>query len=97
MKILYFSNFIIISFIFSNFMFSLNRKHMLVILLSLELIVLNLFFLVYLYLTLNMMNSIYLMLVFMILFVCEGVLGLSILVSMIRLHGNDYMNSYNVI
>jgi NADH-ubiquinone oxidoreductase chain 4L len=29
--------------------------------------------------------------------VCEGSLGLSILVSMIRSHGNDYFQSYSVL
>jgi NADH-ubiquinone oxidoreductase chain 4L len=29
--------------------------------------------------------------------VCEGALGLSILVSMMRTHGNDYFQTFNVL
>nr|YP_010586039.1 NADH dehydrogenase subunit 4L [Apatidelia acuminata]UZZ43775.1 NADH dehydrogenase subunit 4L [Apatidelia acuminata] len=96
MKIFQLSNFIMVNYLVGNFMFSLNRKHLLVILLSLELIVLNLFFYIYLYLLLNMMNSIYFLVMFMILTVCEGVLGISILVYMIRIYSSDYMSVYNI-
>nr|YP_010586338.1 NADH dehydrogenase subunit 4L [Limnephilus abstrusus]UZZ44113.1 NADH dehydrogenase subunit 4L [Limnephilus abstrusus] len=96
MKIFQLSKFIMISYLISNFMFSLNRKHLLIILLSLELIVLNLFFYVYVYLLLNLLNSIYFLVMFMVLTVCEGVLGVSILVYMIRVHGKDYVSVYNI-
>nr|QNE85892.1 NADH dehydrogenase subunit 4L [Potamophylax rotundipennis] len=96
MKIFQLSKFIMVSYLISNFMFSLNRKHLLIILLSLELIVLNLFFYVYIYLLLNLLNSIYFLVMFMILTVCEGVLGVSILVYMIRVHGKDYVSVYSI-
>nr|QOY24543.1 NADH dehydrogenase subunit 4L [Anabolia furcata] len=96
MKIFQLSKFIMISYLISNFMFSFNRKHLLIILLSLELIVLNLFFYVYIYLLLNLMNSIYFLVMFMVLTVCEGVLGVSILVYMIRVHGKDYVSVYSI-
>nr|AJR19262.1 NADH dehydrogenase subunit 4L [Thremma gallicum] len=95
MKIFQVSNLISFSYLIGNLMFSLNRKHLLIVLLSLELIMLNLFFLMNNYLVYNMSNSVYFLVMFMILTVCEGVLGLSILVYMIRIYGSDYiyMNS----
>nr|YP_010586520.1 NADH dehydrogenase subunit 4L [Pseudostenophylax fumosus]UZZ44321.1 NADH dehydrogenase subunit 4L [Pseudostenophylax fumosus] len=96
MKIFQMSKFIMISYLISNFMFSLNRKHLLIILLSLELMVLNLFFFMYVYTLLNLMNSVYFLIMFMVLTVCEGVLGISILVYMIRIHGKDYVMVFSV-
>nr|AVN67262.1 NADH dehydrogenase subunit 4L [Platyzosteria sp. AUS3] len=73
--------------------FSSNRKHLLVTLLSLEFIVLTLFLMLYNYL--NEYNcELYFSMVFLTFSVCEGALGLSILVSMIRSYGNDYFQSY---
>nr|YP_010895063.1 NADH dehydrogenase subunit 4L [Criorhina nigriventris]WJW73589.1 NADH dehydrogenase subunit 4L [Criorhina nigriventris] len=78
------------------FVFISNRKHLLSMLLSLEYIVLSLFYLLFIYL--NMLNyENYFSMVFMTFSVCEGVLGLSILVSMIRMYGNDYFQSFNVL
>nr|UEP16615.1 NADH dehydrogenase subunit 4L [Botanophila rubrifrons] len=75
--------------------FVLNRKHLLSMLLSLEYIVLMLYFLLFIYL--NMLNSEFFLLMFLTFSVCEGALGLSILVSMIRTHGNDYFQSFNIL
>nr|YP_010610976.1 NADH dehydrogenase subunit 4L [Rhingia campestris]YP_010610989.1 NADH dehydrogenase subunit 4L [Rhingia xanthopoda]WAP91810.1 NADH dehydrogenase subunit 4L [Rhingia campestris]WAP91823.1 NADH dehydrogenase subunit 4L [Rhingia xanthopoda] len=73
-----------------------NRKHLLSMLLSLEYIVLSLFYMLFIYL--NMLNyENYFSMVFMTFSVCEGVLGLSILVSMIRSYGNDYFQSFNIL
>nr|YP_010701674.1 NADH dehydrogenase subunit 4L [Scaeva affinis]WCJ53235.1 NADH dehydrogenase subunit 4L [Scaeva affinis] len=73
-----------------------NRKHLLSMLLSLEYIVLSLFYLLFIYL--NLLNyECYFSMVFMTFSVCEGVLGLSILVSMIRMYGNDYFQSFNIL
>nr|YP_010127607.1 NADH dehydrogenase subunit 4L [Platycheirus albimanus]QPP19863.1 NADH dehydrogenase subunit 4L [Platycheirus albimanus]UXF58173.1 NADH dehydrogenase subunit 4L [Platycheirus albimanus] len=78
------------------FIFISNRKHLLSMLLSLEYIVLSLFYLLFIYL--NMLNyENYFSMVFMTFSVCEGVLGLSILVSMIRMYGNDYFQSFNIL
>uniref|UniRef100_A0AAU7YTQ8 NADH-ubiquinone oxidoreductase chain 4L n=1 Tax=Cheilosia bombiformis TaxID=3103807 RepID=A0AAU7YTQ8_9MUSC len=78
------------------FIFISNRKHLLSMLLSLEYIVLSLFYLLFIYL--NMLNyESYFSMVFMTFSVCEGVLGLSILVSMIRTYGNDYFQSFNIL
>nr|YP_009663925.1 NADH dehydrogenase subunit 4L [Synthesiomyia nudiseta]QCW07958.1 NADH dehydrogenase subunit 4L [Synthesiomyia nudiseta] len=85
-----------ILFIMGIFTFVSNRKHLLSMLLSLEYIVLSLFFLLYIYL--NMFNfENFFSMMFLTFSVCEGALGLSILVSMIRTHGNDYFQSFNIL
>nr|AAK91926.1 NADH dehydrogenase subunit 4L [Rhagoletis nova] len=83
-------------FMMGVFVFVSNRKHLLSILLSLEYIVLNLFFLLFIYLNLMDYESFFDMM-FLTFDVCEGALGLSILVSMIRTHGIDYFQSFNVL
>nr|QWA14864.1 NADH dehydrogenase subunit 4L [Anthomyia illocata] len=83
-------------FIMGVFTFVSNRKHLLSMLLSLEYIVLSLFFLLFIYL--NMLNfENFFSMMFLTFSVCEGALGLSILVSMIRTHGNDYFQSFNIL
>nr|YP_009351517.1 NADH dehydrogenase subunit 4L [Macrotermes muelleri]AQP29804.1 NADH dehydrogenase subunit 4L [Macrotermes muelleri] len=76
--------------------FCSSRKHLLVTLLSLEFIVLVLYFSVYYYLC-NFNFSLFFVVYFLVFSVCEGSLGLSILVSMVRSHGNDYFRSYSVL
>nr|AMH85613.1 NADH dehydrogenase subunit 4L [Pseudogriphoneura sp. ACMJ-2016] len=73
-----------------------NRKHLLSMLLSLEYIVLSLFLLLFIYLNLYNFENFFSMM-FLTFSVCEGALGLSILVSMIRTHGNDYFQSFNIL
>jgi hypothetical protein len=41
--------------------------------------------------------DVYLFVYFLVFSVCEGSLSLSILVSIIRSHGNDYFQSYSVL
>nr|UIX55374.1 NADH dehydrogenase subunit 4L [Eremiaphila sp.] len=77
--------------------FCSKRKHLLVTLLSLEFIVLILFVILYFYFMLFMFNEMCLTMFFLSFSVCEGALGLSILVSMIRTHGNDYFNSFGLL
>nr|YP_009919035.1 NADH dehydrogenase subunit 4L [Hylemya vagans]QMP96628.1 NADH dehydrogenase subunit 4L [Hylemya vagans] len=85
-----------ILFIMGVFTFVFNRKHLLSMLLSLEYIVLSLFLLLFIYL--NMLNyENFFSMMFLVFSVCEGALGLSILVSMIRTHGNDYFQSFNIL
>nr|QLY89500.1 NADH dehydrogenase subunit 4L [Empis livida] len=86
----------IFMFLMGVIVFISNRKHLLSMLLSLEFIVLSLFFLLFIYLSfLNYENFFSMM--FLTFSVCEGALGLSILVSMIRTHGNDYFQSFSVL
>nr|YP_009935692.1 NADH dehydrogenase subunit 4L [Macrosoma conifera]QNS38635.1 NADH dehydrogenase subunit 4L [Macrosoma conifera] len=87
---------IFIMFFFGNMIFISKHKHLLIILLSLEFIILSIFFLMMIYFSF-IMNDMYMLMVFLVFSVCEGALGLSILVSMIRTHGNDYFQSFSLL
>lgn len=76
--------------------FSSNRKHLLVTLLRLEFIVLLVYMCTYLYIN-TYSYELFFGMVFLIFSVCEGALGLSILVSIIRSCGNDYFYGYNIL
>nr|YP_010730240.1 NADH dehydrogenase subunit 4L [Biomeigenia flava]WEG23055.1 NADH dehydrogenase subunit 4L [Biomeigenia flava] len=85
-----------ILFFMGVFIFVLNRKHLLSMLLSLEYIVLSLFLMMFIYL--NLINyEFFFSMMFLVFSVCEGSLGLSILVSMIRMYGNDYFQSFSIL
>nr|YP_007025990.1 NADH dehydrogenase subunit 4L [Chrysopa pallens]AFL65894.1 NADH dehydrogenase subunit 4L [Chrysopa pallens] len=86
----------ILMFISGIIVYVLKRKHLLSVLLSLEFIVLSLFYLLFLmYMSYN--YEYYFTMIFLVFSVCEGALGLSILVMMIRTHGNDYFQSFNIL
>lgn len=73
-----------------------RRKHLLATLLRLEFIVLGLFLFLFIYL--NILNyEGFFRIIFLTFRVCEGALGLSILVSIIRTHGNDYFNRFSIL
>nr|UFQ24737.1 NADH dehydrogenase subunit 4L [Diestrammena japanica] len=76
--------------------FCSKRKHLLATLLSLEFIVLGLFFMLFNYLNL-MGYELFFSMFFLTFSVCEGALGLSILVSMIRTYGNDFFQSFIIL
>nr|YP_009368841.1 NADH dehydrogenase subunit 4L [Phaneroptera nigroantennata]ARN59042.1 NADH dehydrogenase subunit 4L [Phaneroptera nigroantennata] len=76
--------------------FSSKRKHLLATLLSLEFIMLGLFLMLFTALNLYP-QDLYFSLIFLTFSVCEGALGLSILVSMIRTHGNDFFQTFSVL
>nr|UAT98140.1 NADH dehydrogenase subunit 4L [Smerinthus planus] len=86
----------IIMFLIGNLIFISKNKHLLIILLSLEFIVLSIFFFMLIFLMM-IDYDMYMLMVFLVFSVCEGSLGLSILVSMIRTHGNDYFQSFNLL
>nr|YP_009742293.1 NADH dehydrogenase subunit 4L [Mammilla kurodai]QID90388.1 NADH dehydrogenase subunit 4L [Mammilla kurodai]QRG01407.1 NADH dehydrogenase subunit 4L [Mammilla mammata] len=73
---------------------SLQHKHLLSILLSLEAATMNLFIMLF-----SMANNISfngeMSLILITLGACEASLGLAILVSMIRAQGNDYVSSFS--
>nr|YP_010287412.1 NADH dehydrogenase subunit 4L [Pingasa rufofasciata]UKT61743.1 NADH dehydrogenase subunit 4L [Pingasa rufofasciata] len=96
MMISYMYIIIIIMFVIGNLIFISSYKHLLIVLLSLEFMVLSVFFLMLLYL-LMLSYEFYMLMVFLVFSVCEGALGLSILVSLIRTHGNDYFKSFNLL
>nr|AIW64773.1 NADH dehydrogenase subunit 4L [Pielomastax soochowensis] len=78
------------------YVYSSSRKHLLMVLLGLEYMVLSIYTLIVLYLMLYM-KSLFFLVLFLVFSVCEGALGLSILVSMIRSHGSDFFNSFSLL
>nr|AXS64820.1 NADH dehydrogenase subunit 4L [Cerambycidae sp. 3 KM-2017] len=91
-------------YIFLSLMMSLSgiivfvskRKHFLIMLLSLEFIVIS----IYLNLMIYFAHSNYeffFSMIFLTMSVCEGVLGLAVLVQMIRTHGNDYILTFSAL
>nr|WMQ76579.1 NADH dehydrogenase subunit 4L [Austrosimulium sp.] len=73
-----------------------KRTHLLSTLLSLEFIVLILFYFLLEVLSLMDYENFFGM-VFLTFSVCEGALGLSVLVSLVRTHGNDYFQTFSVL
>nr|YP_009050249.1 NADH dehydrogenase subunit 4L [Lygus hesperus]AHA82389.1 NADH dehydrogenase subunit 4L [Lygus hesperus]ANT45832.1 NADH dehydrogenase subunit 4L [Lygus pratensis] len=93
MYFLYNVNFMLFfMFISGLIIFCSMRKHMLLTLLSLEYIVLCVYIFMITF-VLDFLGDMYLILVFLTFSVCEGVLGLSILVTIIRSYGNDQVNT----
>nr|YP_010546147.1 NADH dehydrogenase subunit 4L [Calomera brevipilosa]UYK51606.1 NADH dehydrogenase subunit 4L [Calomera brevipilosa] len=78
------------------FVFCSKRKHLLLMLLSLEYMILSLYMLMFMNLSMYDYEY-YFSMMFLTFCVCESVLGLSILVSLIRTHGNDLFFSMNVL
>lgn len=89
-------NLIYLIFLIGIFRLAINRFHLLIILLRLELIIITLYFLLIIYLNLFNME-LYFRIFFLVFRVCEGVLGLSILVLIIRFNGNDYFQALNLL
>nr|YP_010554616.1 NADH dehydrogenase subunit 4L [Diplectrona albofasciata]UYO79236.1 NADH dehydrogenase subunit 4L [Diplectrona albofasciata] len=81
-------------FFMGNVMFVSNRKHMLNMLLSLEFMMLALMMLLVMG-VLAMSNQMFMLMIFLVFVVCEGVLGLSVLVVMIRAYGMDYFQVFS--
>lgn len=87
---------VILVFFRGVFSFIFVYKHLLRMLLSLEFIVLGLFIFLYFFLIIYSFE-LYFSMYFLTFSVCEGVLGLSILVSIIRTHGNDYFINFSLL
>lgn len=73
-----------------------NRKHLLSTLLSLEIMVLGLFG-VLVYIRFIYWGDLYLSIIFLTFSVCEGALGLGVLVFLVRSHGNDYFQTFRLL
>nr|APX40053.1 NADH dehydrogenase subunit 4L [Psylliodes cupreatus] len=87
---------LVFMFISGIISFILNRKHLLLMLLSLEFIVISLYINMFMYLM--MMNyEFFFSMIFLTISVCEGVLGLSILIMMVRVHGNDFILTFSAL
>nr|YP_010535294.1 NADH dehydrogenase subunit 4L [Megacopta horvathi]UYA97781.1 NADH dehydrogenase subunit 4L [Megacopta horvathi]UYA97794.1 NADH dehydrogenase subunit 4L [Megacopta horvathi] len=80
----------------SSLVFCLSHKHILLALLSLEFMVLSVYLVLYMYLSMTG-YELYFSMIFLIFSVCEGALGLSILVNFVRTSGNDYLTSISVL
>nr|APX40651.1 NADH dehydrogenase subunit 4L [Crioceris asparagi] len=85
-------------FIFTSALtvFFYKREHLLLMLLSLEMLVISLYLFMYIYFSLLGFEWFFSM-IFLTMSVCEGALGLSILVSMVRVHGNDYIMTFSLL
>uniref|UniRef100_UPI0030E56EFA NADH dehydrogenase subunit 4L n=1 Tax=Optediceros marginatum TaxID=3128126 RepID=UPI0030E56EFA len=94
MSLFYLSLISVLSFFLALVTLSLQYKHLLNILLSLEAVTMSLFIFLF-----TLMNNISfsgeMALILITLGACEASLGLSILVSMIRMRGNDYVSSFS--
>lgn len=84
--------FLFLIFVSGLLVFCSIRRHLLLSLLRLEYLVLCIYISIIIFMYLYI-SDIYIILVFLTFSVCEGVLGLSVLVSLIRCHGNDQVNS----
>nr|YP_006303251.1 NADH dehydrogenase subunit 4L [Zygeupolia rubens]ADZ05378.1 NADH dehydrogenase subunit 4L [Zygeupolia rubens] len=73
----------------------MERGHLLMVLLLLESVILELFFVLLFGLALSV-SSLYLSLVLISFGACEASVGLSLLVSLIRSHGNDFVSLLTV-
>nr|YP_009640823.1 NADH dehydrogenase subunit 4L [Hystrichopsylla weida qinlingensis]QCU82657.1 NADH dehydrogenase subunit 4L [Hystrichopsylla weida qinlingensis] len=83
-------------YIMGTMKFCFNQKNLLISLLILEYKVLMMFMILYLCLNMFQFEN-YFSMMYIVFSVCESVLGLSILVSMIRTHGNDYFQGFNML
>nr|ALF04110.1 NADH dehydrogenase subunit 4L [Styloperla sp. YZD-2015] len=96
MLTLFFWGLPLLMFICGGWVFGSKCKHLLLTLLSLEFLVLSLFLLLFMFLN-NFNYELFFSMIFLTFSVCEGALGLSILVSMVRTHGNDYFQSFSIL
>nr|YP_007476433.1 NADH dehydrogenase subunit 4L [Dolycoris baccarum]AFI54821.1 NADH dehydrogenase subunit 4L [Dolycoris baccarum]AGF25247.1 NADH dehydrogenase subunit 4L [Dolycoris baccarum]AIC83239.1 NADH dehydrogenase subunit 4L [Dolycoris baccarum] len=87
---------ILFSMLSGIIVFCSTRKHLMLSLLSLEYMVLCLFLFLFIVM-LNYGGELYFTLIFLVFTVCEGALGLSILVSLVRSQGNDYLSSMSIL
>uniref|UniRef100_A0AAU7YRJ3 NADH-ubiquinone oxidoreductase chain 4L n=1 Tax=Rhopalus kerzhneri TaxID=3151525 RepID=A0AAU7YRJ3_9HEMI len=78
------------------FVFSSVHKHLLLTLFSLEYLVLVLFLFLFIFLIYYGFEM-YFILFFLVFTVCEGALGLGVLVNMVRSHGNDLLSSLSIL
>nr|AWX90570.1 NADH dehydrogenase subunit 4L [Octopus variabilis]AWX90583.1 NADH dehydrogenase subunit 4L [Octopus variabilis] len=77
------------------FVLMFQWKHILNVMLSFEVLTLSVIFMFFFSWVVMSLN-LYLVMILMVFSVCEATLGLALLVSFIRLHGNDYVSSMSV-
>lgn len=83
-------------FLVGTWIYISKRKHLINILISLEYIVLSTFLLLIL-LTFMVGLETYIRLIFLVASVCEGSLGVGIIVGIVRSHGSDYITRFNTL
>ena len=92
-----YNNLLVINFFFFRGLFVFfNYKYLLINLLRLEYIILRIFFCSYLFL-LVINYELFFRMIFLIFRVCEGVIGLSLLISIVRRYGNNYFQSIHIL
>nr|ARB50152.1 NADH dehydrogenase subunit 4L [Perissonemia borneenis] len=92
MKAMTLMSIMVISYICGLIVFFSMRKHLLLTLMGVEFMMVNMYMIMFL----NFLSygcEFYFLIFFLVMLVCEGSLSLSILVSLIRSHGNDMINS----
>nr|YP_009501992.1 NADH dehydrogenase subunit 4L [Trioza anthrisci]AWU49073.1 NADH dehydrogenase subunit 4L [Trioza anthrisci] len=88
--LIYFSS--LFMFYFGMLTYFLMKKHVLMMLLSLEFLSLILLLMIINFLTVFMYDNM-MIIYFIITMVCEAVMGLIMLTLMVRTHGSDYLKS----
>nr|YP_009526716.1 NADH dehydrogenase subunit 4L [Meloimorpha japonica]AXY63920.1 NADH dehydrogenase subunit 4L [Meloimorpha japonica] len=88
--------FFVIMYMSGLWLFCSKRKHLLMALLSLEYMVLWIFVMFMMYF-MFFDHGLYFLIVYLVFSVCEGALGLGILVKMVRCYGNDYFQSFVIL
>nr|YP_010701549.1 NADH dehydrogenase subunit 4L [Amphibalanus reticulatus]WCJ53097.1 NADH dehydrogenase subunit 4L [Amphibalanus reticulatus] len=83
-------------FLVGSWIYISKRKHLMNMLISLEYLVLSIFILLML-VTFMMGLETYVSLIFLVASVCEGSLGVGMMVGMVRSHGSDYISSFNAL
>nr|QTF87980.1 NADH dehydrogenase subunit 4L [Balanus trigonus] len=83
-------------FLVGTWIYISKRKHLMNMLISLEYIVLSTFLLLML-ITFSMGLETYISLIFLVASVCEGSLGVGMMVGMVRSHGSDYISSFSTL
>jgi NADH-ubiquinone oxidoreductase chain 4L len=85
-----------VSMVFVLISYVLNRNHVLMILIRLEFIGLVIFFFCYLKMVV-LIEEQYFLMVYLSFCVCEGVIGLRLLVGIIRSHGRDFIGRLSLL
>jgi len=83
-------------FLVGSWIYISKRKHLINMLISLEYIVLSTFLLLIL-VSFTIGLETYIRLIFLVASVCEGSLGVGIIVGIVRSHGSDYIRSFRVL
>nr|UZT67598.1 NADH dehydrogenase subunit 4L [Saphonecrus sp. ZJUH 20220015] len=86
--------YIIYMYMICCLLFTLYYSHLLMTLMCMEFMMLSM--MVYMYMFMLLMNFDYLLLIYLLIIVCEGVLGLSLLIIFIRFKGFDKLNLINL-